>query len=57
MVQIAAKKNIKKQSIDEEQDIIDFLEKKGYKKITEEDKKTDWYKFISKKPDCFDHKS
>jgi hypothetical protein len=33
--------------------MIDFLEQQGFKKITEEDKQTDWYKYISIKPDCF----
>jgi len=49
MVQIVAKK----QTVDKFQEIKDFLEKQGLREITEEDKQTDWYKFISKKPDCF----
>jgi hypothetical protein len=56
MVQIAAKKNTKKQTVDKFQEIKNFLEEQGLREITEEDKKTDWYKFISKKADCFDHK-
>jgi hypothetical protein len=53
MVQIAAKQNAKKQTIDEGQEIRDLLVKLGYREITAEDEKTDWYKFLSKKPDCF----
>lgn len=53
MVRIAVKKNTKKQKIDEGQEIRDLLLKKGYREITKEDEQTDWYKFLSKKPDCF----
>ncbi|MBF0473534.1 MAG: hypothetical protein HQK91_13425 [Nitrospirae bacterium] len=53
MVLIAAKKNAKKQTGDKFQEIKVFLEGQGMREITEEDKKTDWYKFVSKKPDCF----
>lgn len=31
-------------------EIIAFLEKKGFQKVTEEDKKTEWYKVAIKKP-------
>ena len=37
-------------------EIIAFIEKEGGQKVTEEDKKTDWYKFASKKPSCFKSK-
>lgn len=53
MVQIATKKDTKKQPIDKIQEIKDLILKIGGREITEEDKKTDWYKFVSKKPDCF----
>ncbi len=33
-----------------------FLKKESLKKVTEEDKKTDWYKFASKKPSCLKSK-
>jgi len=33
-----------------------FLKKEGFQKVTEADKKTDWYKFASKKPSCFKSK-
>ena len=38
-------------------EIVKFLEKKGFREVTEEDKKTDWYKFASKKPSCFKSKA
>ncbi len=39
-----------------EKEILEFLKKKGFKEVTAEDKKTDWYKFASKKPSCFKSK-
>lgn len=30
-----------------------FLKHQGAHEVTEEDKKTDWYKFANKKPSCF----
>jgi hypothetical protein len=53
MVQIAAKKNTKKQTIDKIQEIKDLIISTGGREITKEDEQTDWYKFVSKKPDCF----
>jgi hypothetical protein len=53
MVQIAAKKDIKIKKIPTVQEIKDLIVSLGGKEITDEDRQTDWYKFISKKPDCF----
>ena len=36
-----------------EKEIIEYLEKNGFREITKEDKKTDWYKELSKLPECF----
>ena len=33
-----------------------FLKQQGLHEVTEEEKKTDWYKFASKKPSCFKSK-
>jgi len=37
-------------------EIVEFIKKEGGQEITEEDKKTDWYKFAFKKPSCFKSK-
>lgn len=39
-----------------EKEIISFIKSKGGRELTEEDKKTDWYKFASKKPSCYKNK-
>ncbi len=33
-----------------------FLKKEGFHEVTEEEKKTDWYKQAIKKPSCFKSK-
>ncbi|MBF0559932.1 MAG: hypothetical protein HQL08_14265 [Nitrospirae bacterium] len=37
-------------------EIVDLIESMGGRRITEEDKKTDWYKFAFKEPSCFKRK-
>src|SRR5208337_2571832 len=43
----------KRRSMPTVDEIIAKIKSKGGREITEEDKKTDWYKFASKKPSCF----
>jgi hypothetical protein len=57
MVQIVAKKNAKKQKTNDVQEIINLLEKQGYRKITEEEEQTEEYKKLFERPECFDYKS
>jgi len=38
-------------------EIVGFIKKEGGREITEEDKKTEWYKVASKKPSCFKTKT
>jgi len=40
-----------------EKEIIEFLEKKGFREVTEEDKKADWYKGAFEWPACFKMKA
>jgi len=37
-------------------EIDEFLKKEGFHEVTEEEKKTDWYKKAIKKPSCFKSK-
>ncbi len=38
-------------------EIVAFIERKGGRKVTEADKKTEWYKVASKKTSCFKSKT
>lgn len=39
-----------------EKEIVEFLGKKGFREVTEEEKKSDWYKLAIKKPSCYKSK-